>query len=240
MVKVLHGAVGVVGVAVGIGVFLWLLGHANPGRSEITVVGSGTARGAPDTSEIRGTISSSEKTAERAQAKNIADTKRLINEVLKAGIEEKNLKTARVSLQPDYDYKGGSRVLRGYTASTTLTVEIRDFDKIPAMLDLMTANGVGNILGPSLTFSDEKLREIQKEARDEAVKDARDRATQLASLSGRKLGRLVAVKEGMEEPWMYDYGLAQSRMSVAKEETPYIQPGENEVAVSVEARYRLR
>lgn len=240
MRKVLQDVLGATGVVVGLGILLWLIGHANPGRSEITVVGSGTARGAPDISEVRGSISSSDKTAARAQAKNIADTKLLISKILEAGVKEKDLKTARVSLQPDYDYKGGSRVLRGYTASTTLTIKIRDFDKIPAILDLMTANGVGNILGPSLTFGDEKLREIQKEARDEAVKDARERATQLASLSGRRLGGLVAVKEGPEEPWMYDYGFAYAGTYKAEEATPYIQPGENEAKVIIEARYRLR
>ena len=244
MMKVLHVILGIVGVAVGLAIVLWLLGHAYPEPPEITVAGSGTARGVPDMSEIRGTISSGDKTAEKAQATNIADTKKLINEILKAGIEEKDLTSAKISLRPEYDYKGGSRTLRGYTASTTLSVKIRDFDKIPAILDLMTSHGVGNIWGPSLTFSEEKLKELRSQAREQAVRDGRDKAAQLASLSGRSLGGLLAVNEGawqLTQPWMYPYGItAGMAYSLEESDAPYIQPGENEVRVTVEARYRLR
>ena len=171
----------------------------------ITVTGKGTVDRTPDTAKISFTVQDEQKSLKAAQD---TVTKKIdaITQALKdAGVEEKYIKTDAYNSYPQYDYVNTIRcitypcptnstpVIRGYQVSHNVTVSIKNLDNVSAVLDMLGTNGVTNISGPNFGFEDDTA--IAREARDEAIADAKDEAKKLAKSLGVKLVRIVSFSE---------------------------------------------
>jgi uncharacterized protein len=60
---------------------------------------------------------------------------------------------------------------------------------------MATAAGANQIGGITFTLSDDKRKEVEKLAREEAIEDAKQKARELADIAGMRLGKIVNITE---------------------------------------------
>ena len=172
------------------------------GRSSTRATRGTTVKRAPDIAYITAGVEKEAETAEEAMAAQAEAMTGVFGALSEAGIPEKDMQTANLSLNPVYDYveesdgKGrtrGKQVLRGYVASNQLTVKVSDLDNLGGILDSLVSAGGNTFNGLSFALDDPSG--AQDEARRKAVTDAMARAELYASAAGLRVGRIVSISE---------------------------------------------
>src|SRR5215470_10248657 len=170
-------------------------GTGDPASATLSVVGTGVITTKPDTALVSAGVTSQAANASQAMSAN-ADAMTKVIDALKAqGLDAKDLQTDTVSLDPRFDDQGVSIV--GYTASNSVSATVRDITATGPVIDAAVAAGANTISGPTLTRDDSD--KLYRDALEEAVAQARLKATALARASGKTLGDIRSVSEGTEE-----------------------------------------
>lgn len=106
------------------------------------------------------------------------------------------------------------------------------------MIAALTQNGATNLYGPNLTIDDEILEDAKSKARKDAVANAKKKASDLAGELNKKVGDAKKVSE------QGDFGLpipllARSETDL-EQKASQVQPGQNEVTVTIQVEFELR
>src|SRR6266403_1872995 len=150
----------------------------------ISVTGEATVSVPPDLAEIGGGVTSEAKTAREASEANNTAMGKVLQALKGAGIEEKDIQTSRLSLQPQSaPNRSGPSAIAGYRASNRVTVRVRDVTKV--------ANVIGGI-----NFVVSQASKLLDEARERAVADARRKAEIYAKAAGVTLGAPLSISDG--------------------------------------------
>ena len=75
----------------------------------------------------------------------------------------------------------------------TITLLVRDLNRFEPMLNELLQAGVNEL--DSLSFRNGKFQALKAQARDEAVKNARDKADAMAADLGRRVGKPLKIVE---------------------------------------------
>ncbi|MCH7844180.1 MAG: SIMPL domain-containing protein [Chloroflexi bacterium] len=131
------------------------------------------------------------------------------------------------------------RVLIGYQVTNTLTVKVRDLDKMGDIID-GAAEAAGNLVRiNSVRFTIEDTKPLQNEAREEAIADLLTKANAMAALAGVELGKLVFLTEsGGGVPQSFARIEAVPAFGFASQSTS-ILAGELDVNVSVQGVFAI-
>jgi hypothetical protein len=130
--------------------------------------------------------------------------------------------------------------LKGYKLAQDIQVKIRDFTKIGDVLSQTTAKGANTVGNLQFTIDDpEKFKE---EARAKAIAQAKSNAKNLASESGVNLGKLVNVYENYTYPMAYSTNAMKAMGGGAEDSVtaPTIQPGQQEIDVTINLTYQVK
>jgi len=203
----------------------------------VVVNGEGAVSAPPDMAEVATGVQARAPTARAALDQANAAMSRVIDAVKKAGIAEKDFKTARVGLSPVYDRpeRGDARRLSGYQASNSLAIRVRDMTAIGTLLDSLVTAGANDIGGIRFLISEPKA--LMDEARKKAMEDAAARARLLAEAAGLQLGVVQRIEEGgvqVPRPLM----MAPSDVAMRASAVP-VAAGEQEVRVVLTVRFGL-
>lgn len=200
----------------------------------VTVTGEASVSVAPDTAILRGGVTTQGKTAQEASDGNSRDMQAVIAALKAAGVEDRDIQTARLSIFPQQDpQKSGRARLIGFQATNQVIVRIRDIAKVATTLDRMIAAGANEISGVdfSVTDTSKALDRIRKDA----VADAKRKAEIYAEAAGLRLGRAVNIQEeGAPSPYS-----ARSPMLKAAAGSVPISPGEENLRINVTISYEL-
>lgn len=209
-------------------------------RSTFDVQGEGKVMVKPDVAVVMLGTQKEGRTVKEAVDAMDKTLVGLSEELNSLGIEKKDLKTVNYSVNQNYNNEIGIGEKDSYLASVAVEVKVKDLEKISAVLELIGKLGLTQSGGLNFSLADESLREAQREARELAVKEAKDKAEELAGLAGVKLGRVVNVTEN----WNGDFqpiGMAASReLKEAVDLAPQVEAGVNEVVVRVTLSYETR
>lgn len=208
---------------------------------EITVSGEGKTFAVPDIALIQlGVVTEGLKVGDVVK-ENTEKMNNILKEIKALGVEEKDIKTTSYNLAPRYEWtEDGKRIFKGYTLTQQISVKIRNFEKIGDVLEKSTEKGA-NLVG-DLQFSIDEPEKVRQEARKEAIEKAKAKAGQIAQDSGLKLVKLANVYEDYY-PRTYSDTLYKSLEATGGGEIaapPEIQPGEQEVTVTIYLTYRVR
>jgi hypothetical protein len=222
-------AAGALIVAALAGVGLPEAAHGDAGITRtITVNGTGTVKAKPDRAQFSFGVDSRAATARAASAENAAAMRRLIDALKEAGIDSDNIQTQQVSVWPATDSDGH---IGGYTASASVGVET-SIGRAGGIVDVASTAGATSISGPSLTRSESK--DLEEQALERALDDARGKAKALAAASGAQLGDVVKIVEGgAVEPVPY------ARMELAKDEATPIEPGTVDTSAALTVTFAM-
>src|SRR3984893_18064344 len=112
----------------------------------ISVTGEATVSVPPDLAQIDGGVTSEAKTAREASEANNAAMGKVLQALKGAGIEEKDMQTSRLSLQPQSSSKSnGPPTITGYRASNRVTIRLRDVTKVANVIDTLVGGGANDI-----------------------------------------------------------------------------------------------
>jgi len=204
--------------------------------AKIQVSATGTANMAPDMATVSAGVVTQGKTAREAMFGNATKMTRVFEELEAAGIEKKYITTSQLSLQPKYNYQNRQAPkIDGYEARNTVSAKTYNLDEVGAMLDALVKAGVNNINGVQFSIKDSKS--ARDKAREDAIREAREKAESMASAAGVKLGKLKSLSEsgGNFRPQPVAYAM-ESRGAAAS--TP-VAAGEQEIRVTVNMSYDI-
>jgi uncharacterized protein YggE len=197
----------------------------------VTVGGEATIAVAPDTAIIRIGVTSQGKNAREASEANARQITAVLAAIKASGIDDRDIQTSRLSLQPQYDpNKSGTARLTGFQVTNQLTVRIHDIGKLPDILDRAIAAGANEMSG--IEFAVSQQSRLLDQARAEAVADARRKAELYAQAAGAKLGRVLQIAdESAPAPRPLVQAMRAGAVPVA--------PGEQMLRVAVTVSYEL-
>ena len=200
----------------------------------ISVTGEATVLVPPDLAEIDGGVTSEAKTAREASEANNAAMGKVLQALKGAGIEEKDVQTARLSLQPQSaPNRSGPSAIAGYRASNRVTVRVRDVTKVANVIDTLVGAGANEIGGINFVVS--QASKLLDEARERAVADARRKAEIYAKAAGVTLGAPLGIsEEGNSAPVPY------RRMAAGMAVSAPVAQGEETLAVTVSVSWAIK
>jgi len=163
----------------------------------ITISAEGQVLGKPDMATLNSGVQTNAPTAKAAMSQNAAQMEKLVAALLNAGIDRKYIQTSSINLSPQYDYssarEGQPPRFIGYQASNQINVEVRDLKRVGDLIDAMVGAGATNLNGPTFGIADPSP--LLRQAREKALRTARERAEFYAAQSGYKSVRIVSINE---------------------------------------------
>lgn len=210
-------------------------GAGVPGMRQVTAIGSGEARVAPDMATVQIGVETTAPTTQEALAQNSAQAQAIIDQVKQLGVADKDIQTSGFNIYATYSDDG--RTVTGYTVSNTVSVTIRDLAQAGDLLDQVVQAGANRVYGVSFGVSDPKAAQAQ--ARDAALADARARAEQLAQGAGAQIGVVLVISENIGAPPVMPMPAMASDMAEGGARVP-VQAGEQVISAQVQVTYELK
>jgi uncharacterized protein YggE len=208
---------------------------ANP--RQVTVLGSGQVQGVPDTLTAGVGIEFTAPDVTAAMNQTNDRQQAVINALVSAGLDRKNISTTEVTLQPQYGSPeaNGAAKITGYRATNAIEIKIHPTDTASRMLALIVSTGGDATRISSVSYSIADDSQLVKDARARAFNDAKNRADQYAQLSGLTLGKVLSISETGSTPAAGVPAAPQRAMPAA---VP-LEPGQQTVGFSVTAVWEL-
>lgn len=214
-----------------------------------SVTGEGEVVAKPDVAKFDfSVITEGGKDIASLQETNTRKVNEAIAFLKENGVEEKDIKTTGYNIEPRYQYYGCTDgacpppQIVGYTIRQTVEVKIRDFSKTGNILSGVVGKGANSV--SQLSFEVDDPTELQNQARAEAITKAQAKAKSIAEAGGFKLGRLLIIEEYQAEPpIIYGRGGLEVNGIGGGIETmtpPTIEPGSEEIKVTVNLRYEIK
>jgi hypothetical protein len=211
---------------------------AQPYARTISVSGEGKVTSKPDMGVITLAVVAQGKTVKAVTQDGNTRMTAITDAVKKFGIDPKDLVTSSYNLYPRYAYPDNSAaVITGYELNQGLTVKVRKLEDVDDVLDGAITAGANQV--GQLSFEIDEDSALMKEARGKAFADAKKKADEMTAAAGVRLGRVVTFSEGggyNPPPVYYDM------MAGAKAESsmaPSIEPGSQELNVTVSVTYEI-
>ena len=203
---------------------------------QISVNGEGKVKVIPDQAVITVGFQNSGKDAKEVKTLNDEVVDRVIKFLKKSGVPNTDYKTNSVSLYKSYDYE---KKKNNFQANQTLSITLKDLSKYDEIMIGLNDAGINNIQG--VEFKSSKMEDYEKEARKNAILNAKQKASDYVSVLGQKVGKALLITDNSQsytpQP-MYKGGLMAMAADVA---TPRetLAVGEIEINTNVSVTFIL-
>lgn len=216
------------------------IGKSTESPHTITISGKGKAYAIPDIAQVSLGLKTEKSNVTDAQIENTKKINALHDQLQKLDIPKKDITTTQYNVYPVYDWANNRQNLRAYSVDQSISLKIRDFEKIPKVLQLIGELGLNQV--GSLSFTVDDMEKFEQEARLIALKDAKEKAKTLAKEAEVKLGRVITFSENntVPPPYMpYYKSYAMEAGAVSDVPVPTIQAGNQEITVQVTISYEI-
>jgi|GEM_PF-4747398 len=225
-----------------------LIALAEEAPSQIVVTGFGKASAPPDKATITLRIERTQRETGAAMAEVADATTLLLNQIRSYGVTDEDIESTKVSLGEEWDLDSSPRKFLGYAASTSLSVVVRDMERLGPLIATVTRDQPVSLRGPYFEIEDRLA--LRDEARRYAVKDALSTARLLAEAAEVNLGAPILITDGtltdldremlalqmLEEPMMEEPMLSEE---ILDDQGIPIIPGAIETTERVKLIFRI-
>lgn len=227
---------------------------------EIQVSGEGKAYLKPDIALVSFGVTAQAPKSQDAVNQGNVKMNAVITAIKSLGVEDKDIQTTGYNLSPVYSYNRGgvipmeskgtgastpmyypvpsNPVITGYSLEQHISVKIRNFDNVNAILDKATVAGATNV--GQLSFTVDSPEMARAEARKKAIEAAKEKIKNIAKESGLQVGKLVNVYEGYNNYPQPMYAEAMAKDSGGGSVPPQIQTGQMEISSTVTLTYQVK
>lgn len=216
----------------------------------IVINGTGKVSAVPDVSTINFTIRVSSdgndtKTLQAEIAKKAESTFAKLEDL---GIVRTDMRTSNYSVNPKYSYRDCSRMIApcessyvvGYEASESVDIKIRNTENVSKVLDVLAEEKITEVYGPNFEVDD--VERLKNEARNLAIRDAREKAKVLADSLGVEIEKIVSFSDASSYPPVVPmaYDAMRNTAKVQAEVMPQIEAGQEEIVSNVAITFQIR
>lgn len=206
----------------------------------VRVSGSAEVSVAPDRARVTFAVETQAGSAADASQENAATMQAVLAAIREGGFPGLELETFGYTLSPVYssETEDGRRVQRieGYRALNNVGATLSDPDRVGGVVDAAIGAGANRIGGIAFYASE------TDDARDEALRQAVERATRqarvMAAALGRTLGEPVDVQGGADVPGVRMRSGVAMEMMQARADTP-VEAGDQTVSARVSITFTL-
>jgi uncharacterized protein len=174
----------------------------------ITIVGVVEVEAVPDEVNISLEVSKIHKDLQTAKRLHDESVSRILDLTRRFDVNPNNVKTAFISVQMKYetvrdpkraayDEDGvliGTRVFKGYEVSKTVVIKLTDVSRFEQFFEEVLRIGVTEV--NNVSFETSKFRELKVQARELAIKAAREKAVAMAGAVDQLIGKAIYIGEG--------------------------------------------
>jgi uncharacterized protein YggE len=175
-----------------------------PNVKTVKVTGVSEVKVVPDRAVIEVGVEKQSPSASEAKRNEDAAARRILASLGANGIDEKDVQTTWLTLEPRSYFRKQVRISY-FVATQTLLITVRDLSKLDAILESLVKAGGNKIDGIAYETSD--LRKYRDEARELAVKAAREKAQALAHALGQEIGKAQSIEESPQSIEYYNYNV---------------------------------
>lgn len=169
--------------------------EAYPPQRTISTTGTGIVTVEPDMASFSVGMEARNEELKVAQDEVTAEADAITAMLLENGVEEKDIRTSSYRVTPEnrYDRNGNFLRIENYLVSMSISITVRDIDKVGTLLDESVGLGADYVSSISFSVSDPDPH-IQ-EARQLAIADAKLKAEDYATGSDSTLTGLFSLWE---------------------------------------------
>ena len=202
---------------------------------QITVVGTGETKAAPDQATVQIGVQSQAATSREALTDNTTKMEALIARIKELGVDAKDIQTSGFGVSPTYSDNG--QTITGYQVNNTVSVTIRAIDQAGELLDQVVSAGANTVYGISFGIGDPKA--LESTARDAAIADAQIRAEAMAKAAGGAVGQVLSISETIGSAQPLIMRGAANEMAQADSKVP-VETGEQTISAQVQITFELQ
>ena len=211
-------------------------------QTGIWVSGEGKVTVTPDLAILSLGVEAQADTVSQAQKQAATGMSAIMDTLITRGIESGDIQTQYYSIYPSRRWKPETEEdeIVGYRVTNTVTVKIRDIEETGAIIDDVAAAGGDLIRINSISFTIDDPVPYQKEAREKALADAKEKAQQIADSAELELGEPTYIAENSSYyPYTVDLGFAITAPVAMDESGASISPGETTITVIMQVAYSI-
>lgn len=158
---------------------------------QINISGEGKMKVVPDEAIITVAVENNGKDATEVKKKNDETVDKVLKVIKQKGIPTSDYQTQRVNLYKNYDYNTKKHT---YVANQTISIHLKDLSKYDKLMMDLVDSGINNIQG--VDFKSSKIKEFERQARKNAMLDAKQKAEDYVSvLVGQKVGKAFVISD---------------------------------------------
>jgi len=209
----------------------------------IWVNGEGKVTVVPDIAILTLGVEAQADTVDQAQDEASTAMNAIIGELNSRGVADNDIRTQYFSIYPARRWvpETGEEELTGYRVTNMVTVKIRKVEDTGTIIDAVARAGGNYIRIDNISFTVDEPAPYQREAREEALADALEKAEQIADTAGVRLGEPTYINEVTSyypTPYEMTYGMVVPAPSVVPGAS--ISPGETVITITMQVAYNIR
>jgi uncharacterized protein YggE len=206
----------------------------------VAVTGEATLKAVPDEFVFNPSYDFNNADKQLALSALTKKSNEIVAKLKTLGVADSQIKTN--SSGNDYPVFRPSGDNSGFTYTLQLTVTVGTKDLAQKVQDYLVTTSPAGEVSPQANFSDAKRKDLERQARDAATKDARAKADQSAKNLGFKIGLVKTVTDGtgfggIVYPMT---AVGSAKATDLAQPSLTIQPGENDLSYTVTVTYYLK
>jgi uncharacterized protein len=204
---------------------------------KITVSGSATIEAEPDEYTFSPYFQENGSDKEKLKTSLTAKANAAVERLKELGVADKDIKVDASAYDYWYYVKDQENPM-----TVSLTVKVDNKELAQKIQDYLLSTDATGQLTPYAVFSEEKQKELDKQAVEKATEEAKTKAEAQAKQLGTKLGKVVEVAQGDDYgyPIALDSKVEAVSGSAERSASLPVMPGENEYRQSVTITYELK
>lgn len=203
----------------------------------VTVTGEALVRTEPDEALLGITLSALEEAPGPALADVSGRSNALLAMLDELGVAKADRSTTGISVSEEFDHTREGRRSLGHRAISRVAVRLTSQELIGRLVSQSTDALAARVDGPRWQIAPDNP--VRLEAARMAAADAERKARAYAEGLGAQLGSLIRLAEPEDTAVMARRGGLRSIVPASAEAMP-IEPGEHEVAASIQATFALK
>lgn len=226
------------------------IGRGEYPANVISINGKGEVMALRDTGSFSFSIVEEGKTVKEAQDKASLKVNKILDAVKDMEVLEKDIRNDSYSFYPKYEYgvqplctptycPPSKQKLVGYEVNQSISVKVKKTADAGLILTKVGELGATNVSG--LNFEVDDMDKVNAEARDLAVKDAKEKAEVLAKSLGVRLRKIVNFQESGSYPPVAYGGVMMKAEAIMADASlaPQIPMGEDKVISNITITYEV-
>lgn len=207
----------------------------------ISVTGTSELKANPELISIYISVETLDKSAQTSKDKNAEIYDKIFLELIKLGLDKKNIRTENFNVYEEFDYYPTERKSKGWKTVNNIIVKIADFEKAGSIVDIAVNQG-GLVHNINFELTQNTQNKLKTQTLKNAAEDARNKAESIAEGSGSKIVDIASITSQDSTYYPYPiYAYAEgSNIMDAKQASTNISPKELTITSTVQAVYKIK